>query len=84
MLSGLKEGMMITAVNGKPFQEKSLDAYFNETDVPSKLIFSVVDHGDIALTWSGHNNKLVYSIEEDPEVTDVPLKTRDNWLRSSQ
>jgi predicted metalloprotease with PDZ domain len=84
MFSDLKEGMMITAVNGKPFQEKSLDSYFNETDVPSKLTFSVVDHGDIVLTWSGHHSKFVYSIEEDPKATDLPLKTRDNWLRSRQ
>jgi predicted metalloprotease with PDZ domain len=84
MLSDLKEGMMITAVNGKPFQEKSLDSYFNGTDVPSKLTFSVVDHGDIVLTWSGHHSKFVYSIEEDPKATDLPLKTRDNWLRSRQ
>ena len=71
-------------INGKPLQEKSLDAYFNEADVPSKLIFSVVNHGEIALTWSGLNNKFVYSIKEDPEAADLPLKTRDNWLRSSQ
>ena len=84
MLSDLKEGMIITAVNGKPFQEKSLESYFSETEAPSKLIFTVVDHGEIALTWSGQHNKFVFSLEEDPKATDLALKTRENWLRSSQ
>ncbi len=84
MLSGLKEGMMIIGVNGKLLQKKSLNSYFNDLDVSSKLNFSVVDHGEIALTWSGHYNKFIYSIMEDPDATDLQLKTRDNWLKSSQ
>lgn len=81
--AGIREGMVVVAIDGKPLSDNALTTFLQDA-VFDTIKLGLEDGSELSLKWTGKHAQYSFMISESESATPAQTALRDGWLNSKQ